>query len=128
MDAAGESCRYQAGLLGRRKVTHLLHGLFEIGKLRRLHSHGLDGAVAQADADDHTAGRIFFQRCIGAGQNRRMARERIGDTGANLDLGSIQGDGGHIDVGLAPDEVRVTNPHVAKAEFLRKPGEMNYLL
>ena len=57
-----------------------------------------------------------------------MARQRIGDAGADLDLGCIQGDGGHVDVGLAPDEMRITDPNVAEAQFLGKLGEMNHFL
>src|SRR5262245_19544427 len=55
-----------------------------------------------------------------------MARQRIGDASTNLNFGSVQHNGCHIDVGLTPDEVRVTDPNMAKAQFLGELGQMDY--
>src|SRR5262245_43605774 len=55
-----------------------------------------------------------------------MTRQRIGDTSTKFDFGSVQRHGGHIDVGFPPDEVRVTDPNMAKAQFFSELGQMDY--
>src|SRR5215510_11417320 len=56
-----------------------------------------------------------------------MTGQRIGNARTKFDFGSVQRHGGHIDVGLTPDEVRVTDPNMAKAQFFSELGQMDYL-
>ena len=69
VNLAGFELHFFAG----QEIPHLLYRFFKERQFCRLHTHGLDGAVAQADADDHSSGRVFFERRIGAGNHRRMA-------------------------------------------------------
>src|SRR5262245_32338869 len=55
-----------------------------------------------------------------------MTGQRIGNARTKFDFGSVQRHGGHIDVGLTPDEVRVTDPDMAKAQFFSELGQMDY--
>src|SRR5215475_1955756 len=55
-----------------------------------------------------------------------MTGQRIGNARTKFDFGSVQRHGGHINVGLTPDEVRVTDPNMAKAQFFSELGQMDY--
>ena len=100
----------------------------KIRKLRRLHAHGFDRAIAQTDADDHSAGSIFFQSRVSAADHGRMTRQRIGNAGAEFYSRGVESHRGHVDIGLAPDEMRIADPDMAIAKLFRHFRQMNHLL
>src|SRR2546425_13366286 len=57
-----------------------------------------------------------------------MARQRIGDAGADFHVRRVQRHGGHVDIGFAPDEMRVADPDVTEPQLFREFGELDHFL
>jgi hypothetical protein len=56
-----------------------------------------------------------------------MARERIGDTGAELDPSGTKRHRRHVDIGFTPDEMGIADPDVAVTQLFSHLGELHHL-
>src|SRR5215813_10763486 len=113
MDVSRLKLRFISG----EQRTQVCNHLFKIAEAGWPEPHGFYRTVSEADAHNKSLRRELFKGRVRAGDNGRMSCQWIRYAGADPDLGCVQGDGRHVYVRFAPDQMRIADPHMAVAEI-----------
>ena len=94
-----------------------------VRQFHRAKAHGAAAGEAGADAEMDAAGGELVERGEGVGGDGGDAVGRDEDAGAEMDARGLHGAGGHGDERVRAEHLRVVEPGMVEAEFLRPPDQ-----